>query len=96
MLQGASQRWERHRHEGISDEALLDALRYEWGLGCGQSGPSFRQSHAIGGAYPRFWYGCDHHDKPTLEGKRLLEAVRRVMKLPHPGCAFVEQGSLFD
>jgi hypothetical protein len=69
MLQGASRRWEARRNQGISDQNILDALEDEWGLGCGASGPSFRQTYGIGGANPRFWFDCTLHNPPTLQVK---------------------------
>ena len=85
-IENADKRWEKLRRTGVTDEDLCEAIRYEWGLGGGQSGPDMQAISYHGGANPRFWFGkMIGGGKPTLQGRRLLAAVRQLMNVGLPG-----------
>jgi hypothetical protein len=82
MFQGSKSRWKKRRKSGgLDDEALLEAIRYEFGIWGGLYGAYTVQ----GGADPKFWYGMGWWNKERpLRGKALIDRVRRAMQIPWP------------
>ena len=92
----SASRWAARRTErpsNLSDEALTQAIRLEFGIDeqstHAQSGVSFAVD---GNKVPKFWFGTKTNAKqqPTLQGARLLAETRRVLQLPTPKRASVK------
>lgn len=84
-MQDAEERWNERRMHGMSDTALMEAIRYEFGIEGGSSGPGDNGHRRKGGADPRFWLGHSYGDRPpTLRGKALVAATRELLKVPYP------------
>ena len=83
--QGAEKRWEARRKAGATDEQLAEYIAAEFGIMGGYAGPEMWWT-AKGS---RFWVSQGSHnaveEKPTLTGQKLIDAVRRVMRIPNVG-----------
>lgn len=96
-IEGAMKRFDKLRASGATDPQLKEAIARSFGLQGGSGG--HREIGVLdfdvkGGpdpsiAEPKFWSGADAKaggasGKPTLQGKPLIDAVRRVMQIPAP------------
>ena len=84
MFSHGTERWTIARKKGLTDVELKAMIGEEFGISGGGNG--HREN---GGANPGFWWeaspdGTDYK-KPTLQGKALIDAVRRLMQIPMPG-----------
>ena len=86
MFSHGTERWTIARKKGLTDDELKTTIGEEFGIEGGGSGHREK-----GGANPGFWWEASpdkqDHKKPTLQGKALLDAVRRLMQIPAPGQA---------
>lgn len=89
----AKARWSARRSKGLDEQGLKEAISYELGIQGGRGGwGRIPEVSYRGGNNPAVWIGsavC--HAKPTYQGRALLEAVRRLMKIPLPGKVYYEQ-----
>lgn len=81
---GANERWAKWAARGLSDAELKEVIGHEYGI----MGGSASQAHK-GGANPQFFFNVEGgmastSGKPTLQGKKLIDNVRRVMGIPQP------------
>lgn len=84
-MAGASDRWQKRRQDGLSDDELKTAIGYEFGIGGGSSGPNMTPAYHAGGKNPRYWYNSmGPNGKPALQGKALINAVRDLLEIPFP------------
>lgn len=80
---GADRTWADARKKGCTDEELRALIVTELGI-CGgftddQGGASYT------GSPLRFWNeGLAWHKKPTLSGQALVDATRRLLRIPMP------------
>jgi hypothetical protein len=78
---GAAERWQRRWTTGLSDEDLKSAICQEFGIWGGSDGLSYGSGEK--GDRPKFWdYNAGPNKKPTLEGKELVDTVRRLLAIP--------------
>lgn len=80
--QGAAERWAALAKRGVTDAQLKMALGGEWQGGPGHAGDGCHYS-TRGGKEPYFWFDANDvtspFGKPTLAGKALLGAVRKLL-----------------
>ena len=80
----AEDRWAKRREAGLSDEDLKKAIGEEFGIQGWMSHPGCSMK---GLSNPRLWVGSNDRGKPTLAGKALVDAVRRLKEIPYPSVA---------
>lgn len=84
-LQDAEKRWAKLQQAGATDAQIKDAVAYEFGISGAGGGPGRKWTARRGGQDPAFWYDAvTPAGPPTLKGKALIDAVRRVMEIPTP------------
>lgn len=94
-FEGARNRWEKLRRRGATDAELMEAIRYEYYIQGGSSGPNMIPETHKGGRNPAVWIGqVIPKGKPTLAGRALIEKVRAVLAIPRPPEGV--QGLLFE
>lgn len=84
-IQGAAERWAAIRSGEGSDAAIRTQLGYEWQGGPGASAMDELRYATRGGSKPAFWWPAYvASGPPTLSGKPLIAAIRRVLEIPEP------------
>jgi hypothetical protein len=79
----AQSRWEAIQKYGATDEELTRQIANEFGIQGGSSGP-YGGYEIKGGKNPRIWFGMlGGKDRASLSGKKLIDAVRRIMAVPY-------------
>lgn len=86
-FEGAEERWQRRAKDGLTDEELEEALRYEIGIAGGSSAKDIlsveyqRSGLKIWAA----WEGTNaYRDCPVLEGRRTMLLAREVYGIADP------------
>ena len=82
----AGRRWSKLRASGATDAELKGQIGEAFGIEGWSSAPGVPPIRQKGGKGPAFWWDCGSRpkSKPTLAGKALIDAARRVLGVPHP------------
>jgi len=83
----ANARWQQRAITGLTDEELIEALRYELGEHGGSSGYGNIPSIVYTKAKLRIWIGDNlNHctDQATLQEKQTMVMARRVFNISNP------------
>lgn len=82
-FQDADKRWAKLREAGATDAEIKKQISFEFNISGSSGGPGWKFVSYRGGENPAFWYdSMSPAGKPTLSGKPLIDAVRRVMAIP--------------
>ena len=84
---GAEKRWKRHTRKGLSDQALAEAIAYEFGIWGGGLQESLYYEVSGRSGNPIFTFYPEPEDlkkKQQLSGKPLLNRVRDLKSVPFP------------
>ncbi len=83
----AEARWQQRAADGLTDQDLHDAIRYELGIAGGSSARSDRPDVAYEGSGLRIWIGNHLNpciDPPTLDGRHTMAMARQVFGIVNP------------
>lgn len=73
------------RKSGADDATLRKWIGDRFGISGGGGSPGLTDISFKGGSDPRFWFGTmTHNGQPTLKGKALVDAMRKLLDVPFP------------
>jgi GGDEF domain-containing protein/predicted RNA methylase len=79
----AAARWAKRRETGLTDEELRAAIGQEFGIQGGRTIEGGGLTWHTGGKNPSFQINRGSKTEQKLSGKKLLDAARRLLGIPH-------------
>lgn len=87
-FENAKKRWKAYAKTGLSDEALVCALKHEIGIAGGSSGTGGRPNISYEGSGLKIWvswkFPNPYRDDPVFEGAHTMKMAREIFGVRNP------------